>query len=139
MEQLDREMAAASRSTLDLVRSVATDTESLLRKELELAKQEMMEAITARAKRFALLGVAGFFGVFVLGFAGLAASDALQSVLEPWAARLVVALGFGILASVAVAFAWARRTPPLKPEHAAEEAKNTFKEEMSWVRHQLTR
>src|SRR5207237_2115559 len=79
-------------STPELLRSIATDTSVLLRKEMELAKQEIVEAVTARMQAAAAMAAAGFLFIFMLVFLGLAAAVALDRVLPGWAARLVVAV-----------------------------------------------
>src|SRR5439155_5351707 len=66
------------RSTMELVKDVAADTSSLVRKEVELAKEEVLEAITARVKAAGAMAAAGVFGLFMLGFLALAAAAALD-------------------------------------------------------------
>jgi Putative Actinobacterial Holin-X, holin superfamily III len=124
------------RSTLDLVRDIATNSQTLVRKEVELAKQEVLEAIMARVMALAALIVAGLFGFFVLLFGALAAAAALDLVLPAWAAALIVAGGFLLLAVPAVLIGMRRmKAPSLKPE----ETVRTVKEDVEWARAQLKR
>jgi hypothetical protein len=104
------------RSTLELVRDIAAESQTLVRKEVELAKQEILEAIMARVMAAAALAVAGLFALFVLLFGALAAAAALNLVLPAWAAALIVAGAFLLLAAPA-AFLGIRRmkAPSLKP------------------------
>jgi hypothetical protein len=124
------------RSTVDLVRSIAGDTSTLVRKQVELAKQEVVEGIAAKVKGAAALGAAGVLGLFVIGFLGLAAASALDLVMEPWASRLVVAGGFLLLAAIA---GLVGLRVMKKGSIAPEETKRTVKEDVEWARQQLKR
>jgi hypothetical protein len=124
------------RSTFEIVMAIADDTKTLLTKEIELAKQEVMEAVLSKAKAAAALVVAGFIGLFVLVFGGLTVVAALDNVLPPWGSRLVVTGAFALLAIVAVLFGVARLK---KPGLVPEETKRTLKEEKEWAITQLQR
>jgi hypothetical protein len=142
MRRLDEEMSHAGRSTLELVKSVATDTEELIRKEIELAKHEVTEAIAARISNFAAIAASGVFALFALGFAGLAGAHALERWFAPWSARLLIAGAYLVLAGCALAIAAARRRgapASIAPAQAAEQVKQTLKEEVEWARAQLKR
>lgn len=124
------------RSTIELVKDIAADTSSLVRKEVELAKQELVEAITARLKAVGAMVAAGVFGLFMLGFLGLAAAAALDIVFPAWLAALTVAGGFAVIAGPAVLFGLRKmKAPPLAPE----ETVRTVKEDVEWARAQLKR
>jgi predicted phage tail protein len=124
------------RSTLEIVRDIAAESQTLVRKEVELAKQEVLEAITARVMAAAALAMAGLFGLFVLLFGALAAAAALDLVLPAWAAALIVAGAFLLLAAPAALLGVRRmKAPPLKPE----ETVRTVKEDVEWARAQLKR
>jgi hypothetical protein len=124
------------RSTLELVRDIAAESQTLFRKEVELAKQEVLEAVTARVMAAAALAAAGLFGFLVLLFGALAAAAALDLVLPTWAAALIVAGAFLLLAAPAALLGIRRmKTPPLKPE----ETVRTVKEDVEWARAQLKR
>ena len=125
-----------NRSTADLLKAVARDTSTLVRKEVELARQELAEAVSARLRAVAAIATAGILGILALGFLGSAAAAALEGPLTPWGARLAVAGGYLLLAAAGVAFGRARmRRPPMKPE----ETIRTVKEDVEWVRAQLKR
>jgi putative superfamily III holin-X len=64
--RMDRE-----RSSLELAREIGADLGTLVRKELELARQEMLEALAARLKAAGAVAVAGVMGFVVLLFFGL--------------------------------------------------------------------
>jgi Putative Actinobacterial Holin-X, holin superfamily III len=123
-------------STPELLRSIATDTSTLLRKEIELGKAEMVEALMARVKGAALMVAAGMLGLLVVIFLALAGAVALDSVMPGWASRLTVAGGLLVLAGLA-ALVGLRRMK--KPSFAPEQTKRTVKEDVAWARNQLKR
>jgi putative superfamily III holin-X len=123
------------RSTPKLVRSIATDSATLVRKEVELARQEMIEALVARVKAATAMIVAGIVSLIAIVFGGAAAASALDTVMEPWASRLVVAGGFLLTAAIAAVAGMARKAPPFAPEKTVE----TVKEDIEWAKTQLKR
>ncbi len=124
------------RSTGPLLRSIAADISTLVSKQIELAKQEVGEMVGARAKAIGVFGAAAVLGLFVVGFLGMAGAEALDLVLPRWAAMLIVAAVFGVLAAVAIVLArgWLR-TGASKPELTQE----SLKEDVQWAKQQLKR
>lgn len=124
------------RSAAELVRAVIDDVTELVRKQIELAKQETVEALVARGVAGAALAMAAVLGLLALTFLGLAAAAALDLVLPAWAAALVVAVAFLILAGVAALVGRARlRQPPAAPTRTVR----TLKEDAAWARAQIRR
>jgi YihY family inner membrane protein len=130
-----REVPGA-RSTGDLVRSIGTDTVSLVRKEMELAKQEVKEGMAARAKGGAAFGAAAVMGLYIVGFLGAAGAAALALVLPLWAALLIVA---GVFILVALVAAMVGRSLMKGTSMTPERAKENLKEDVKWARAQLKR
>jgi Putative Actinobacterial Holin-X, holin superfamily III len=125
-----------NQSTLELVRSIGNDTATLVRKEIELGRQEIVEAVTARLKAAAAFGAAGFLGLFATIFLAVAAGAALKLVVAPWLAWLIVGGSFLLLAGAAAASGVARiKKPAMKPE----ETVRTVKEDVEWAKAQLKR
>ena len=90
----------------------------------------------ARAKAAGAFAAAGVLALFVVGFLGLAAAEALDGLMRPWASRLVVAVCFLLLAGIAALFGMRRaKRPSLSPE----ETKRTVKEDVEWAKRQLKR
>ncbi len=118
----------------DLVRSITTDVATLVKKEVELARIEIVEAVNARLKAAGAIAFAALLALFVLAFLGLAASTALDEVLDPWASRLVVAAGFLVVAIVAVIIARRALKSPVAPE-----TKRTLQEDAEWAKAQTKR
>jgi YihY family inner membrane protein len=124
------------RSTVELIRTIGVDLSTLAKKEVELARQEVMEGVMARAMAAGAFVAAGVLALFVVGFFGLAAAEALDGLMRPWASRLVVAVFFLLLAGIAVLFGKQRaKRPSLTPE----ETKRTVKEDVAWAKRQLKR
>jgi hypothetical protein len=128
--------AASEMSTPELLKNVAGDTATLIRKEVELARHEVVEALVARAKAAGALAAGGLMALFMLVFLGIAGGLALAQVMAAWAAFLIVAGVFLLLAVGAVLFAKLRmKAPPMAPE----ETKRTVKEDVEWAKAQLRR
>ena len=129
--------APQEQSTVELVRSIALDTGTLVRKEMELARQELLGAVSAKLAAAASAAVAGIFGLFALGFVGLALAAVLDEAgLAPWLSRLIVAIIFGIAGFVAVRLGSRRAAgASLKPEETAR----TLKEDVEWAKDQTRR
>ncbi len=125
-----------ARGTGPLLRSIAADISTLVSKQIELAKQEIGEMVGARAKAVGVFGAAAVLGLFVIGFLGMAGAEALDLVLPRWAAMLIVAGVFGVLAAVAIVLArgWLRSSAT-KPELTQE----SLKEDVRWAKQQLKR
>jgi MFS family permease len=124
------------RGTAPLLRSIAADISTLVTKQVELAKQEIGEMVGTRAKAFGVFGAAAVIGLFVIGFLGMAGAEALDLVLPRWAAMLIMAGVFAVLAAVAIVLArgWLR-SGASKPELTKE----SLKEDVRWAKQQLKR
>jgi uncharacterized membrane protein YqjE len=124
------------RSTADLVRSIASGTAELVRKEVELARLEIMETVRARIKGAAAMAAAAMFGALALVFLALTAAAGLAILLPTWLAILLVAVGLLLLAGAAAMFGIRHLK---RPSMAPEETKRTIKEDVQWARAQLKR
>ncbi|MFN2543052.1 MAG: YhjD/YihY/BrkB family envelope integrity protein [Actinomycetota bacterium] len=140
MEQRTTEPVPAQRpgdqSTLQLVKSIASDTGTLVRKEVELAKQEILEAVSARLKAAGALGAAGAFGFLGLLFGCVAAVAGLSLVVATWLAALIVTGSLFAIAGLAAMTGLLRMK---KPSMAPTETVRTVKEDVEWARAQLKR
>ena len=124
------------RGTGPLLRSIAADISTLVSKQIELAKQEIGEMAATRAKAIGVFGAAAVLGLFVIGFLGMAGAEALDLVLPRWAAMLIIAALFGVLAAVAIVAARrSLRSSASKPELTQE----SLKEDVQWAKLQLKR
>ena len=128
--------AEEQRSLADVVRSVVDGVVALFRKEVELAKIELGEAMSARAKGLGMMVVAGVFALFALGFGAAAGAAGLALVLPTWAALLIVMAVFVLLGGVLImAGRSALRSTDVKPTRTQE----TIKEDVAWAKQQIER
>lgn len=124
------------RSTGELVRSVATDTAALVKKEVELARQEIVEGVMAKVMGAAAFAGAGVFALIALVMFGITLGVSLKIVLAPWLAWLLTAVAFLVLAGLAAAVGMGMMK---SKSIAPEETKRTVKEDVEWARTQLKR
>jgi hypothetical protein len=124
------------RSTLAIVKEIADDSATLIRKEAELARREIVEAVTARLKAAGALGAAGMLALMGILMCAVAGAAALSTIMTAWAAFLVVAGCLFVIAGCAALFARMRMSrPPLKPV----ETVRTVKEDVEWTKELLKR
>ena len=136
MEELKPNPPVHEQSTPQLVRSIASDTSTLVRKEIELAKQEIAEGLKAKAVGAAAFAGAGVFGLLGLLFGLVTAVAALSIVLPHWLAALIVAGSLLLLAGLAAA---AGKAAMKRKGPAPKETVRTVKEDVEWARAQLKR
>ncbi|MFF4845794.1 phage holin family protein [Streptomyces collinus] len=116
----------------ELLSLVASDVQTLLRQEVELAKTEVRQEATKAGKAAGMYGGAGFAGYMVLLFVSLAAVFGLAHVMDGGWAALIVAAVWAVVAAVLYARGRARmRTVSPKPEQTVE----TMKENTRWAHH----
>ena len=119
----------------ELLRSIGTDLSLLIRQQVALAKEEMRGIAAEKATGGALLAAAAVFALFVLGFASQAGAAALDLVLPRWAALLIVAGIYLVLAVIAVLIGRNALAAPATPERT----KQTVKEDLEWAKRKLQR
>jgi Putative Actinobacterial Holin-X, holin superfamily III len=119
-----------------VVTSAIDGTRTLLKKQVELAKIEVTEAVSVRAKGAGMMAGAGVMALYALGFLAAAGSVALALVLPAWAANLIVAAVFVAIAGVlALVGRKAIKNAPTTPEQTQE----TLKEDARWARQQIAK
>jgi len=118
----------------ELFASLARDTSTLVRQEVELAKTEMTQKATTAAKQGAYIGIGGaiaYVGLIVLAFAVV---YLLAEVLPLWAAALIVAL---IFVGVGYVLIQKGRTTLRNTNFAPQQTIETLKEDAAWVKDQV--
>ena len=124
------------RSTGQLVGDALGEVQTIVRKEIELARHELTEALVARGQAAAALAVGGLLALIGLGCALTAAAWGLGTVLPMWAAWAIVAAVLFTLAGIAAGVARSRaRAVPLQPE----KTRRSIEENAQWARTQLQR
>ncbi len=128
----DAQTEARERPTADLLRELSEQTTTLVRKEIELAKVELVEKGKRAGAGAGLFGGAALLAAFAFGAVTACLILALATAVAGWLAALIVGV---VYAAIAGAFALAgrkqvkRATPPI-PEQAVE----TTKEDVEWVK-----
>ncbi len=115
-----------TRPTGELVRELAEETSTLVRKELELAKAEMAQKAKLAGMGAGLLAGAGVAALLALGALTAGLVLALALVLPAWLAALVVTLLWVAIAGV-LAFLGRQRmreAGPPAPEQTLESVKD---------------
>lgn len=108
----------------------------LVRQQIDLARQEITAALTARVSAAIGLAVGAVCALLALIFLLLAGTAALDLVMPAWAARLIAAGALLVIAAAAMLFGRSRlRRPPLVPP----ETTRTLKEDVAWAKAQLRR
>lgn len=119
-----------------VIASAVDGARTLVRKRVELARIEMTEAVSVRAKGAGMMAAAAVLGLLALGFAAASGSAALDLVLPAWAAHLIVSAVFvAIAGALVLAGRRAMRTAPTTPGRTQA----MLKEDARWARQQLAR
>jgi len=112
------------------MKEITEDISTLIRKEIELAKQELGTSVATKAKGAAILAVVAVMGFLMLIFLLLALRDGLDSFLWTWVADLATVGVLGIVALVAALIAKRKLATPIK----ADMTKKTIKEDVEWAK-----
>lgn len=124
------------RATAEVLRSLADNSQSLVRKELELARLEVTEILVARAIALGAALVGAIVSLFILGFAGVTGAKALELVLPAWAAWLIITGVYALITVTALLVAMRKATrPPNVPERTRAELGQT----VAWLKGQVQR
>jgi lipopolysaccharide export LptBFGC system permease protein LptF len=132
MPEHNGDTSARERPTAELLRELADQTTTLVRKEIALAKVEVSAKGKQAATGAGMFGGAGLFGVFAFGALTACVILALATVVAPWLAALIVAAVYAAVAGVLALRGRTRvqrATPPV-PEQAVE----STKEDLEWVK-----
>ena len=124
------------RSLGELFRELASDTGTLVRKEVELAKTEMAGKAKVVAKDGAMIaggGVLAYYASFLL-LAALVL--ALGTIMPLWASALIVGVVLAASAGV-LAFIGVKKLKKVDP--APRETIRTLKENKLWLSEQMSR
>ena len=116
----------------DLVKQLASQTSTLVRQELDLAKAEMSQKAATAGKGAGLIGGAALTGLLAAGALTACLILVLSEAMDAWLAALIVAVVMGAVAAV-LGLAGRNKvreaTPPV-PEQTVE----TVKEDVEWAK-----
>lgn len=122
------------RSIGELFSELATETGTLIRKEIELAKVELGQKANRVGRNVGYLVLGGAVAYAALLALLAAIIIALANVLPWWAAAFIVAVVVGIVAAVMISKALAAlKQTELAPRQTTE----TLKEDVQWAKQQM--
>ena len=99
-----------------LMKEVTEDLSRLIRKEIELAKQELGESVGAKVTGMVAIAIVAFLGFFAGIFVLLAIRDLLALVLPTWAADFGTAAILLLIGALAAFFAKRKLSTPISAE-----------------------
>lgn len=127
--------AADDRSTSEVVASLVTNLQGLVKTELELAKLELIGILRDKAVGIALVLAASVVGLFVLAFVGVTGANALMLVVAPWLAWLIVTGVYLLVAVILLLVAVRLLRRPVAPQRTKAELEAT----VTWAKEQVQR
>ena len=116
----------------ELVKDLASETSTLVRQEIDLAKAEMTERGKQVGKGAGMLGAAALVGLLAAGALTACLIAALDLAMATWLAALIVTVVFGAIAAVLAMTGrkQIREAAPPVPEQAIE----SVKEDVQWAK-----
>lgn len=136
VEEHKNATAGSSKSLGELFGDLTRDFSKLVRQEVQLARVETTQKVTATVKGAALLLVAGvlafvaFEALVAAGILGLA-----QAISSPWLAALIVGVALLVVAGVLgfIGLNNAKKIADPVPHETVE----TLKEDAQWIKQQM--
>lgn len=122
--------AVPGKSAGQLIKEVTEDISTLVRKEIELAKQEVGTSVAAKAKGAAILAIVGVLGFFALIFFLLAIRDGLDEFMWTWAADLATGFILLVIGGIAALIAKKKLATPI----SADLTKQNVKEDVDLMK-----
>ena len=134
---LDSQQEALQQQPIgELVKQLASETTTLVRQELELAKAEMREKAGKAGPGFGMIGAAGGMALLALGAMTAFFILALDGALPNWLAALIVAVVYSAIA--AVLYARGKEKVDDAGSPAPRQTIETLKEDVEWAKHPTT-
>jgi hypothetical protein len=131
-EGRDAQPALRDHSIAELVKDLATETSTLVRQEIDLAKAEMTDRGKRAGKGVGMLAAGA--AVALLAFGALTAGliAALDLAMPTWLAALIVTVVYGAIAAVLVQIGrkQVQEAAPPVPEETIE----SVKEDVQWAK-----
>ncbi len=106
----------SDKSAGTLMKEVTEDLSTLIHKEIELAKQELGESISAKVKGAVIITIAAFLGFFALIFVLMAIRDGFIEILPAWAADFATAAVLIALGMLGALIAKRKLATPISTE-----------------------
>ena len=126
--------ANGERSFSAVLEGIAGNVQGIIRSEVRLAKAEIREEAGKAGTAARVLGIGALLGLYAAGFLLLAAVHALEQVVEPWLAALIVSVLAGTAAAILMRAGITRmkRVDP-RPDRTID----TIKENIHWAKDQV--
>ena len=115
-EDLFRGDGSSEKSAGTLMKEVTEDLSTLIRKEIELAKQEVGQAVSAKVKGLVIVSIAGVLGFFALIFVLLAVRDGFNEFLPAWASDFATAAVLIAVGALGALLARKKLSTPISTE-----------------------
>lgn len=122
------------RSFSGLLDDIVGNVQAIIRSEVRLARAEIQEETTKAAKAAGALGSGAVLAVYAVGFLFLTCLFALQIVVRPWLAALILALVIGTAAAILVNHG-IKRIRQVEPR--PDKTIDTIKENFEWAKNQI--
>jgi uncharacterized membrane protein YqjE len=119
------------RSVGELLKELSTETSTLVRKEMELARAELQQQGKRAGKGAGLLGGAGVTALLALGSLTATVIALLDTAMETWLAALIVTVIWGAIAGV-LALQGRNKLQDATPP--APQTVETLKEDVRWAK-----
>jgi uncharacterized membrane protein YqjE len=116
----------------ELVKELATETSTLVRQELDLAKAEMAERGKRAGKGAGMLGAGAVVGLLALGALTACLIAALDNAVATWLAALIVTVVY--LAIAGVLFTNGRKQIREAAPPVPEQTIDSVKEDVQWAK-----
>jgi hypothetical protein len=120
----------------ELLKQLATETTTLVRQELDLAKAEMRQKGKKAGPGFGMIGAAGGVALLALGALTACLILTLDGVMPNWLAALIVAVVYGAVA--AVLYTRGKEKVDDAGSPAPRQTIETVKEDVQWAKHPTT-
>jgi uncharacterized membrane protein YqjE len=122
------------RSFSDVLDDIVGNIQGIIRSEVRLAKAEIQEETTKAAKAAGALGSGAVLALYAAGFLLLTCLFALEIVVRPWLAALIVTVVVGTAAAILVNHGLKRMR---RVEPRPDKTIDTIKENFEWAKNQI--
>jgi len=119
----------------ELLKRLSTETSTLVKQELDLAKAEMAQKGKRAGVGAGFVGASGVVGLLALGALTTTLIAALDLAMPLWLAALIVTLVYGAIAGV-LALKGKNKVQQATPA-APEQTVETVKEDVQWAKTQM--
>ncbi|HMI70339.1 MAG TPA: phage holin family protein [Solirubrobacteraceae bacterium] len=128
----DAQPALRDQSISELVKDLATETSTLVRQEIDLAKAEMTDRGKRAGKGVGMLAAGAVVALLAFGALTAGLIAALDLAMPTWLAALIVTVVYGAIAAVLVQIGrkQVQEAAPPVPEETIE----SVKEDVQWAK-----